>query len=56
LLQSNGIKFNLVDVASSESARQYAKRANNNGSTQGRIKEFPQIFVGGEYRGVNIIL
>ncbi|KAG0740083.1 hypothetical protein G6F62_005374 [Rhizopus arrhizus] len=51
LLQSNGIKFNLVDVASSESARQYAKRANNNGSTQGRIKEFPQIFVGGEYRG-----
>ncbi|KAG1042874.1 hypothetical protein G6F46_011428 [Rhizopus delemar] len=51
LLKSNGIKFNLVDVASSESARQYAKRANNNGSTQGRIKEFPQIFVGGEYRG-----
>ncbi|CEI95694.1 hypothetical protein RMCBS344292_09873 [Rhizopus microsporus] len=51
LLTSNNIKFSLVDVASSETARQYAKRANNNGSSEGRIKEFPQVFVGGEYRG-----
>ncbi|KAG1462583.1 hypothetical protein G6F56_005489 [Rhizopus delemar] len=51
LLQSNNIKFTLVDVASSEHARQYAKKANNNGRSEGRIKEFPQLFVGGEYRG-----
>ncbi|KAI9261179.1 hypothetical protein BY458DRAFT_588151 [Sporodiniella umbellata] len=51
LLTSNGIPFTLVDVASSESARQYAKKANNNGSSEGRIKAFPQLFVGGDYRG-----
>jgi glutaredoxin len=45
----------LVDVAQSETARQYAKKANNNGSSQGRIKDFPQLFVGGEYRGVSLI-
>ncbi|KAI8968346.1 hypothetical protein BDF20DRAFT_827895 [Mycotypha africana] len=51
LLQAQNIPFSLVDVASSEAARQYAKRCNNNGSTTGRIKEFPQLYVGGEYRG-----
>ncbi|KAI8976035.1 hypothetical protein BDB01DRAFT_908494 [Pilobolus umbonatus] len=51
ILQQNNIKFSLVDVASSEAARQYAKKANNNGRSEGRIKEFPQLFVGGEYRG-----
>ncbi|KAG2236288.1 hypothetical protein INT48_001351, partial [Thamnidium elegans] len=51
LLETNQIKFGLVDVAQSEAARQYAKKCNNNGKSQGRIKEFPQIYVGGEYRG-----
>ncbi|KAI8078937.1 uncharacterized protein B0P05DRAFT_104049 [Gilbertella persicaria] len=51
LLKNNNIKFSLVDVAQSETARQYAKKCNNNGRSQGRIKEFPQIYVGGEYRG-----
>ncbi|GAA5813093.1 hypothetical protein MFLAVUS_006561 [Mucor flavus] len=51
LLETHQIKFGLVDVAQSEAARQYAKRCNNNGKSQGRIKEFPQIYVGGEYRG-----
>lgn len=51
LLETHKIKFGLVDVAQSEAARQYAKRCNNNGKSQGRIKEFPQIYVGGEYRG-----
>lgn len=51
LLESNGIKFSLVDVAQSEAARQYAKKANNQGQSQGRIKAFPQLYVGGEYRG-----
>lgn len=40
-----------MDVAQSEAARQYAKKCNNNGRSDGRIKEFPQIYVGGEYRG-----
>ncbi|KAI8885951.1 hypothetical protein K501DRAFT_283994 [Backusella circina FSU 941] len=51
LLKSKDIKFSLVDVAQSEAARQYAKKCNNNGSNTGRIKEFPQLYVGGEYRG-----
>ncbi|KAI8647935.1 hypothetical protein BD408DRAFT_408017 [Parasitella parasitica] len=51
LLKTNNIKFSLVDVASSEAARRYAKKCNNNGRSQGRIKDFPQLFVGGEYRG-----
>ncbi|CAO0800414.1 unnamed protein product [Mucor circinelloides] len=51
LLKTNNIKFSLVDVASSEAARQYAKKCNNNGKAQGRIKDFPQLYVGGEYRG-----
>ncbi|KAI9472287.1 MAG: hypothetical protein EXX96DRAFT_597310 [Benjaminiella poitrasii] len=51
LLTSNNIKFSLVDVAASEAARQYAKKCNNNGKSEGRIKDFPQIYVGGEYRG-----
>lgn len=38
-------------MAQSESARQYAKKCNNNGKSTGRIKEFPQLYVGGEYRG-----
>jgi glutaredoxin len=54
LLKSKDIKFSLVDVAQSEAARQYAKKCNNNGSNTGRIKEFPQLYVGGEYRGVSI--
>ncbi|KAI9312009.1 SH3-binding, glutamic acid-rich protein-domain-containing protein [Dichotomocladium elegans] len=51
LLQSNDIKFELIDVAASDAALQHMKRANNNGSSQGRAKELPQLFVGGEYRG-----
>lgn len=43
-----------MDVAASEAALQYMKRSNNNGSTDGRAKEVPQLFVGGEFRGVNI--
>lgn len=27
------------------------KRQNNNGSSEGRAKDLPQVFVGGEYRG-----
>jgi hypothetical protein len=45
----------LIDVASSEAARQYAKKCNNNGKSQGRIKDFPQLYVGGEYRGVSFV-
>ncbi|KAI8344105.1 hypothetical protein BC941DRAFT_507690 [Chlamydoabsidia padenii] len=52
LLESQGISFELVDVASSEAALQYMKRSNNNGSTDGRAKEVPQLFVGGEFRGL----
>jgi hypothetical protein len=37
-------------VASSEKALQHMKR--QNGATDGRAKEVPQVFVGGEYRGV----
>lgn len=55
LLKTNGIKYELVDVASSEAALQYMKRCNNNGSNEGRAKEVPQLFVGGEYRGVSVI-
>ncbi|KAI7891937.1 uncharacterized protein EV154DRAFT_463336 [Mucor mucedo] len=51
LLTNNGVKFQLVDVAQSEAARQYAKKCNNAGKAFGRIKEFPQLYVGGEYRG-----
>ncbi|KAI9250519.1 SH3-binding, glutamic acid-rich protein-domain-containing protein [Phascolomyces articulosus] len=51
LLKTNNIKFELVDVAASEAALQHMKRANNNGSAEGRAKELPQLFVGGEYRG-----
>jgi hypothetical protein len=29
------------------------KRQNNGGSTRGRAKELPQVFVGGQYRGVS---
>jgi glutaredoxin len=53
LLSNKGISYGLVDVAQSEEARQYAKKCNNNGSNFGRIKDFPQVFVGGEYRGVS---
>ncbi|KAI9317104.1 hypothetical protein BX666DRAFT_1877726 [Dichotomocladium elegans] len=51
LLRTHNVKYELVDVASSVSAFQYMKRANNDGSSEGRAKELPQIFVGGEYRG-----
>ncbi|KAG0165872.1 SH3 domain binding glutamic acid-rich protein-like [Apophysomyces sp. BC1034] len=51
LLKTNGIAFELLDVAASEAALQHMKRANNNGSSEGRAKELPQMFVGGEYRG-----
>ncbi|CDS06130.1 hypothetical protein LRAMOSA08658 [Lichtheimia ramosa] len=51
LLKTNNIQYELVDVASSEAALQYMKRCNNNGSNEGRAKEVPQLFVGGEYRG-----
>ncbi|KAF7721279.1 SH3 domain binding glutamic acid-rich protein-like [Apophysomyces ossiformis] len=51
LLKSNGVHFELLDVAASEAALQHMKRCNNNGSSEGRAKELPQIFVGGEYRG-----
>lgn len=34
-------------------ALQYMKRSNNNGSLEGRAKEVPQLFVGGEFRGVS---
>lgn len=40
-----------MDVAQSEAARQYAKKCNNAGKSFGRIKDFPQLYVGGEYRG-----
>ncbi|KAI7861029.1 SH3-binding, glutamic acid-rich protein-domain-containing protein [Circinella umbellata] len=51
LLKANDIKFELVDVAASEAALQHMKRCNNNGLNDGRAKEVPQLFVGGEYRG-----
>ena len=53
MLQANDIKFELVDVAASEAALQHMKRSNNNGLSDGRAKEVPQLFVGGEYRGVS---
>ncbi|KAI8099701.1 uncharacterized protein BX664DRAFT_289951 [Halteromyces radiatus] len=52
LLESNQVKFELIDVAASEAALQYMKRSNNNGSSEGRAKEVPQLFVGGEFRGL----
>ncbi|KAI9488894.1 SH3-binding, glutamic acid-rich protein-domain-containing protein [Zychaea mexicana] len=51
LLKTNDINFELIDVAASEAALQHMKRCNNNGSNDGRAKEVPQLFVGGEYRG-----
>ncbi|CAO3636193.1 unnamed protein product [Cunninghamella blakesleeana] len=51
LLNDQQIEYELVDVASSETILQYMKRCNNNGSSEGRAKEVPQLFVGGEYRG-----
>ncbi|GAB5588022.1 Dipeptidyl-peptidase 5 [Umbelopsis nana] len=44
-------KFDVIDVAASQPALQYMKRQNNGGSTRGRAKELPQVFVGGYYRG-----
>jgi glutaredoxin len=52
LLAANEVKYELIDVASSEKALQHMKRQNNNGNSDGRAKEVPQVFVGGEYRGV----
>ncbi|KAG2186806.1 hypothetical protein INT44_003032, partial [Umbelopsis vinacea] len=49
LLSTNEIKYELIDVASSEKALQHMKR--QNGTPDGRAKEVPQVFVGGEYRG-----
>ncbi|KAL1929397.1 hypothetical protein VTP01DRAFT_1535 [Rhizomucor pusillus] len=51
LLKAENIEYEIVDVAASEAALQHMKRCNNNGSSEGRAKEVPQIFVGGEYRG-----
>ncbi|KAG2172203.1 hypothetical protein INT43_004744 [Umbelopsis isabellina] len=51
LLAANAIEYELVDVASSDKALQHMKRQNNNGSSEGRAKDLPQVFVGGEYRG-----
>lgn len=53
LLKAENIEYEVVDVAASEAALQHMKRCNNNGSSEGRAKEVPQIFVGGEYRGVS---
>jgi glutaredoxin len=52
LLVINQVNYELIDVASSEKALQHMKRQNNNGNSDGRAKEVPQVFVGGEYRGV----
>ncbi|KAI8584743.1 hypothetical protein K450DRAFT_217813 [Umbelopsis ramanniana AG] len=49
LLSTNEVKYELIDVASSEKALQHMKR--QNGTSDGRAKEVPQVFVGGEYRG-----
>lgn len=54
LLKAENIEYEIVDVAASEAALQHMKRCNNNGSSEGRAKEVPQIFVGGEYRGVSL--
>ncbi|KAI9283972.1 SH3-binding, glutamic acid-rich protein-domain-containing protein [Umbelopsis sp. AD052] len=51
VLSTNNIKFEVIDVAASQPALQYMKRQNNGGSTRGRAKELPQVFVGGQYRG-----
>ncbi|KAL0078850.1 SH3-binding, glutamic acid-rich protein-domain-containing protein [Phycomyces blakesleeanus] len=51
LLGGKSLEFEMIDVASSEAALKHMKLANNNGSTVGRAKEVPQLFVGGEYRG-----
>ncbi|KAI8390809.1 SH3-binding, glutamic acid-rich protein-domain-containing protein [Radiomyces spectabilis] len=48
LLNSRQINYDMIDVAASEAALQYMRKCN--GSEDG-IKEVPQIFVGGEYRG-----
>jgi hypothetical protein len=53
VLTINNIKFEVIDVAASQPALQYMKRQNNGGSTRGRAKELPQVFVGGQYRGVS---
>jgi glutaredoxin len=53
LLSCNDVKFEVIDVAASQPALQYMKRQNNGGSTRGRAKELPQVFVGGQYRGVS---
>ncbi|CAO3596371.1 unnamed protein product [Absidia cylindrospora] len=52
LLETQEVAFELIDVAASEAALQYMKRSNNNGSLDGRAKELPQLFVGGEFRGL----
>ncbi|CAM0140566.1 hypothetical protein VKS41_006585 [Umbelopsis sp. WA50703] len=51
LLAANEIKYERIDVASSEKALQHMKRQNSHGSSEGRAKDLPQVFVGGEYRG-----
>lgn len=56
VLSTNNVKFEVIDVAASQPALQYMKRQNNGGSTRGRAKELPQVFVGGQYRGVSIML
>jgi glutaredoxin len=56
LLATNEIQYELIDVASSEKALRHMKRQNNNGNSDGRAKEVPQVFVGGEYRGVSVFL
>ncbi|CAO3600138.1 unnamed protein product [Absidia cylindrospora] len=52
ILKSRHIIFELVDVAANEMALQYMKRNNNSGLLDGRAKEVPQLFVGGEFRGL----
>ncbi|KAG2178924.1 hypothetical protein INT43_001771 [Umbelopsis isabellina] len=54
LLSAHNIKFEVIDVAASQPALQYMKRQNNGGSSRGRAKELPQVFVGGQYHGVSI--
>lgn len=56
VLSTNNIRFEVIDVAASQPALQYMKRQNNGGSTRGRAKELPQVFVGGQYRGVSNLL
>ena len=49
MFTSKQIKFQIVDVAQSEPALQHMRRQN-----VGNTRILPQVFVGGEYRGVSI--